>query len=59
MRVLQALEQVNATLGTTTVIITHNADIARMAHRVLTLGDGRVVGEARNAERIRADALRW
>ena len=59
VRVLQALEQVNATLGTTTVIITHNADIARMAHRVLTLGDGRVVGEARNAERIRADALRW
>lgn len=59
VRVLQALEHVNATLGTTTVIITHNADIARMAHRVLTLGDGRVVGEARNAERIRAEALRW
>ncbi|RRD57335.1 ABC transporter ATP-binding protein [Comamonadaceae bacterium OH2545_COT-014] len=59
VRVLQALEHVNATLGTTTVIITHNADIARMAHRVLTLGDGRVVGETRNAERIRADALRW
>lgn len=59
VRVLQALEQVNASLGTTTVIITHNADIARMADRVLTMGDGRVVGEARNAQRIAAEALRW
>lgn len=59
VRVLQALEQVNAQLGTTTVIITHNADIARMADRVLTMGDGRIVSEHRNAERLPADALRW
>lgn len=59
VRVLQALEHVNASLGTTTVIITHNADIARMADRVLTMGDGRVVDETRNATRIAAQALRW
>lgn len=59
VRVLQALEQVNAQLGTTTVIITHNADIARMADRVLTMGDGRIVKEERNASRLPADALRW
>ncbi len=59
VRVLQALEHVNRTLGTTTVIITHNADIARMADRVLTMGDGRVAGEQRNAERISAADLRW
>ena len=40
VRVLQALEQVNAEMGATTVIITHNADIARMASRVLWMQDG-------------------
>lgn len=59
IRVLQALEQVNLQLGTTTVIITHNADIARMADRVLTMGDGRIVDEQLNAQRLQADALRW
>ena len=59
VRVLQALAHVNASLGTTTVIITHNADIARMAHRVLTMGDGRIVGEQRNAQRLAAEDLRW
>ncbi|MDO5290785.1 MAG: ABC transporter ATP-binding protein [Pseudomonadota bacterium] len=59
VRVLQALAHVNTSLGTTTVIITHNADIARMADRVLTMGDGRVVGEQRNAQRISAQELRW
>ena len=38
VRVLQALEQVNAEMGATTVIITHNADIARMASRSLPHG---------------------
>ena len=59
VRVLQALEQVNATLGATTVIITHNADIARMADRVLVMADGRIASEQVNASRIRAEALRW
>ncbi|MDO5103090.1 MAG: ABC transporter ATP-binding protein [Lautropia sp.] len=59
VRVLQALAQVNTTLGTTTVIITHNADIARMADRVLTMGDGRIQQVQHNATRLPAEALRW
>ena len=59
VRVLEALERVNAELGTTTVVITHNADIARMAHRVLYLGDGRIVREERNAQRMPAAELHW
>ena len=59
VRVLEALEQVNADMGTTTVVITHNADIARMAHRVLTMADGRIVGEQVNAQRLPARELRW
>ena len=59
VRVLEALEQVNADMGTTTVVITHNADIARMAHRVLTMADGRIVGQQVNAQRLPARELRW
>ena len=59
VRVLEALEQVNADMGTTTVVITHNADIARMAHRVLTMADGRIVGEQVNAQRLPARELHW
>lgn len=59
IRVLQALQQVNRELGTTTVVITHNADIARMADRVLTMGDGRLVHEQRNDQPILAQELHW
>jgi len=59
IRVLEAIESINATLGTTTVVITHNVDIARMAHRVLHLGDGRIIGEQTNATRTAAKDLSW
>lgn len=59
IRVLDALDTANRELGTTTLVITHNADIARMAHRVLSLGDGRIVREERNARRARAVDLHW
>ena len=59
IRVLEALDEVNRTLGTTTVVITHNADIARMAHRVLYLADGRIAREVINPERVRASELAW
>ena len=59
VRVLEALDEVNRTLGTTTVIITHNADIARMADRVLYLADGRIAREVVNATRARATELAW
>ncbi len=57
--VLQALEQVNVEMGTTTVVITHNVDIARMADRVLYMADGRIVREQLNAQRLAAMELHW
>ena len=54
--VLQVLEQVNRELGTTTAIITHNAPIASMADRVVTLADGRV--EEHDAQRRASRARR-
>ena len=57
--VLEAIERVNRELGTTTVVITHNADIARMADRVIRLGDGRIVEASRNPARVPAAELSW
>ena len=57
--VLAAIARVNERLGTTTVVITHNAAIAGMADRVLKLGGGRIVGEERNPRRLSADEVRW
>ncbi|TIU41643.1 MAG: ABC transporter ATP-binding protein, partial [Mesorhizobium sp.] len=42
VRVIDALMKVNAELGTTTVIITHNAIIQEVAHRVLFFSDGQI-----------------
>ena len=57
--VLEAVEHIHARLGTTTVLITHNAVIADMADRVLVLGDGRIQEERRNATRRAARELSW
>ncbi|MBW2523832.1 MAG: ABC transporter ATP-binding protein [Deltaproteobacteria bacterium] len=59
VRVLEIIEQVNQRLGTTTAVITHNAPIASMADRVITLADGRVVSVDQNEQRVAAKELRW
>jgi putative ABC transport system ATP-binding protein len=57
--VLAALDHLNRTLGTTTVVITHNAAIGQMADRVLRMRSGRIVDEQRNATRRPATDLAW
>ncbi|MGI9334998.1 MAG: ABC transporter ATP-binding protein [Gammaproteobacteria bacterium] len=57
--VLRALQEVNERLGTTTAIITHNAPIAEMADRVLTLRDGCIVDTRVNAGKKHPDELSW
>ena len=57
--VLEALERVNATLGTLTVLITHNAGIAAMADRVIRLSDGRIAEVRGNAAKKAARELSW
>ena len=58
-QVLTALSDVNQRLGTTTVVITHNAGIAAMAHRVIRLSDGRIVSVEVNDERRSAGEISW
>jgi len=57
--VLQALAEVNRTLGTTVAVITHNAAIAGMADRVIRMRSGRVVSVERNARRLTPTELTW
>lgn len=57
--VLEAIERVNRDLGTTTIVITHNAVIAQMANRVLRLANG-VLGEVVvNSHRASPAELHW
>ncbi|QPQ54957.1 ABC transporter ATP-binding protein [Allosphingosinicella flava] len=58
-RVLSAIEAVNEKLGTTSLVITHNAVIADMADEVILFGDGRIAGRRENAARKAASELRW
>ncbi len=58
-RVLEVISRINTDLGTTAVVITHNAAIAGMADRVLRLGNGRIIGEERPARRLSASEISW
>ncbi len=59
IRVLQAIERVHEELGTTVVVITHNAVIGDMADRVVTLADGRIGSERSNTSKTPVSELEW
>jgi putative ABC transport system ATP-binding protein len=57
--VLEVIERINRELGTTTVVITHNAVISAMADRVVSLSDGKIHGVSINDQKAQAGALEW
>jgi putative ABC transport system ATP-binding protein len=57
--VLDVIARINRDLGTTAVVITHNAAIAGMADRVIHLGDGRIVRTERNSHKLSPSELSW
>ncbi len=57
--VLEAISRINLELGTTTAVITHNAVIAEMADRVISISDGKILHVARNATKRPASELTW
>jgi putative ABC transport system ATP-binding protein len=59
VRVLETLARANRELGTTLVLITHNAGIAAMANRVLHFLDGRIAREEVNATPVEAGSIQW
>jgi len=57
--VLEALARANRQLGTTVVVISHNAAIGGMADRVMYLANGTIARIEVNAKRLTAEELRW
>ena len=57
--VLEVIARINKEIGTTAIVITHNAAIAGMADRVVYLGDGRIVRVQANAHKLTPAELAW
>ncbi len=59
VQVLEVLDEVNNRFGTTTIVITHNAMIQRMAHRMLRFADGQLVEERVIEDRLKPAEIDW
>ena len=59
VKVLESLLHVNETIGTTTLLITHNSDIARIGDRVVHFADGMIRAVEINARRVAPRQVRW
>jgi putative ABC transport system ATP-binding protein len=57
--VLEVIAQINRELGTTALVITHNAAISGMADRVVRLADGRIASIERPPQRLTPAQLHW
>jgi putative ABC transport system ATP-binding protein len=57
--VLEVIVKINAELGTTAMVITHNAAIAGIADRVLRLANGRIVGETKPERKLSPADISW
>lgn len=59
VQVLEVLRDINERFGTTTVVITHNAEIQRMAHRVIFFQDGKINEVKINETRLAPSEIKW
>ena len=57
--VLEVIARINKEIGTTAIVITHNAAIAGMADRVVYLGDGRIQRVEANHRKVEPSELSW
>jgi len=57
--VLEVIARINQELGTTAIVITHNAAIAGMADRVVRLADGRIASVEVPKRRLTPAELSW
>jgi putative ABC transport system ATP-binding protein len=57
--VLEVIERINRELGTTTAVITHNAAIADMADRIISVADGRIAHVRTNSHKLPPHELQW
>jgi putative ABC transport system ATP-binding protein len=59
IRVLETIVRANEQLHTTTLLITHNADMAQIGDRVVRFADGAIRGIEVNPRRLPPGELRW
>lgn len=59
IQVLEAIAEVTLEVGATTMIVSHNADIAGMADRVIRFRDGRITEIERNARKLAPREMSW
>ena len=59
IEVLEVIEDIIKSKGTTVVMVTHNAEIAKMANRVIKLKDGMIAGIKVNLQPLHAEELVW
>ena len=59
IQVLEAIAHVAADVGATTMIVSHNSEIAIMADRVIRFHDGQIAGISPNAHRRPPREMRW
>jgi len=57
--VLEVIVRINSELGTTSMVITHNAAIAAIADRVLRIANGRIAGVEKNARKLSPSEISW
>jgi putative ABC transport system ATP-binding protein len=57
--VLEMLRRVNREIGTTVLLITHNAAIGAMGHRVVRMGSGRIVEVTTNTHPLTPEDIEW
>jgi putative ABC transport system ATP-binding protein len=57
--VLEVIARINAELGTTAIVITHNAAIAGMADRVLRIASGRIATVERPPRKLAPSEISW
>ncbi|MCL1808564.1 MAG: ABC transporter ATP-binding protein [Clostridiales bacterium] len=57
--ILELLRKVNREMGKTVVVITHNADIALMADRVIRMKSGQIIDNKTNENPVSPDEIKW
>lgn len=58
-QVLEMIQNMNERFKTTTVVITHNPNIAFMADRVIKMNSGKIVEEILNTKKRKASEIEW
>ena len=59
IEVLSVIEDIVKNQGTTVMMVTHNAEIAKMADRVIKVRNGKIAGIKRNMHPVHATELVW